>query len=218
MLPSQILLNNLLYDAGQLTIPTDHVDPEQVRAPAHWDLHLIRRFMLLFGPLSSLFDFLTFAIMIGLLHAGPELFRSGWFVESLATQTLVIFAIRTRRVPFLRSRPSLALAVATVAVVVVGLVLPFSPLAALLGFRSLPAAFLAVVVWLAVVYLALVEVAKRYFFAAKAGPEPRRLRAHAHRVHRRAGRFSHPGPLKGLRDPPDDRLAGKPGRGVGWLS
>ena len=196
MLPSQILLNNLLYDAGQLTIPTDHVDPEQVRAPAHWDLHLIRRFMLLFGPLSSLFDFLTFAIMIGLLHAGPELFRSGWFVESLATQTLVIFAIRTRRVPFLRSRPSLALAVATVAVVVVGLVLPFSPLAALLGFRPLPAAFLAVVVGLAVVYLALVEVAKRYFFAAKAGPEPRRLRAHAHRVHRRAGRFSHPGPLQ----------------------
>ena len=129
MLPFQILLNNLLYDAGQLTIPTDHVDPEQVQAPARWGLHMIRRFMLLFGPLSSLFDLLTFAILIGPLHAGPELFRSGWFVESLATQTLVIFAIRTRRVPFLRSRPSVPLTVATLAVVATGVVLPFSPLA-----------------------------------------------------------------------------------------
>ena len=196
MLPSQILLNNLLYDAGQLTIPTDHVDAEQVQAPARWDLHLIRRFMLVFGPLSSLFDFLTFAIMIGLLHAGPELFRSGWFVESLATQTLVIFAIRTRRVPFLRSRPSLPLAVATVAVVVIGIVLPFSPLAGPLGFRPLPLAFLAVVIGLALVYLLLVEAAKRYFFAAQVEREPRRRRAATHRVHRRAGRFSHPGPLR----------------------
>ncbi|MFF7753312.1 cation transporting ATPase C-terminal domain-containing protein [Streptomyces sp. NPDC007971] len=100
MLPSQILLNNLLYDAGQLTIPTDHVDPEQLRAPSHWNIAFIRRSMLFFGPVSSLFDFLTFAVMIEIFHAGAELFRSGWFVESLATQALVVFAIRTRRVPF----------------------------------------------------------------------------------------------------------------------
>ena len=109
MLPSQILLNNLLYDTSQLAIPTDEVDPEQLARPAHWDIGFIRRFMLVFGPLSSLFDVLTFVVMLQVFHAGPELFRTGWFVESLATQTFVIFAIRTRRVPFWRSRPSLPL-------------------------------------------------------------------------------------------------------------
>ena len=106
MLPSQILLNNLLYDSSQLAIPTDRVDEEQLRAPSHWDIAFIRKFMLTFGPISSLFDFLTFGLMLGVLHAGAVEFRTGWFVESLATQTLIIFAIRTRRVPFFRSRPS----------------------------------------------------------------------------------------------------------------
>ena len=105
MLPSQILLNNLLYDSSQLAIPTDRVDEEQLHAPSHWNIAFIRRFMLTFGPISSLFDFLTFGLMLGVLHAGPVEFRTGWFVESLATQTLIIFAIRTRRVPFFRSRP-----------------------------------------------------------------------------------------------------------------
>jgi Mg2+-importing ATPase len=100
MLPSQILLNNLLYDTSQLAIPTDDVDPEQLARPARWDVGFIRRFMLFFGPVSSVFDFITFGIMLWGFHAGPALFRSGWFVESLATQTLVIFAIRTRRIPF----------------------------------------------------------------------------------------------------------------------
>ena len=106
MLPSQILLNNLLYDSSQLAIPTDRVDDEQLQAPSHWNIAFIRRFMLTFGPVSSLFDFLTFGLMLGVLHAGPVEFRTGWFVESLATQTLIIFAIRTRQVPFFRSRPS----------------------------------------------------------------------------------------------------------------
>ena len=101
MLPSQILLNNLLYDSSQLAIPTDSVDAEQLHAPSHWNIAFIRRFMLTFGPISSLFDFLTFGLMLGVLHAGPVEFRTGWFVESLATQTLIIFAIRTRRVPVL---------------------------------------------------------------------------------------------------------------------
>ena len=105
MLPSQILLNNLLYDTSQLAIPTDRVDDEQLHAPSHWNIAFIRRFMLTFGPISSLFDFMTFGLMLGVLHAGPVEFRTGWFVESLATQTLIIFAIRTRRVPFIRSRP-----------------------------------------------------------------------------------------------------------------
>src|SRR5581483_8981665 len=96
MLPTQILLNNLLYDVSEMTIPTDHVDDEQLRRPNHWDTRLIRRFMIFFGPISSLFDFATFGIMLWAFHAHAPLFRSGWFVESLATQSLVIFAIRTR--------------------------------------------------------------------------------------------------------------------------
>ena len=129
MLPSQILLNNLLYDSSQLAIPTDRVDDEQLHAPSHWNIAFIRRFMLTFGPISSLFDFLTFGLMLGVLHAGPVEFRTGWFVESLATQTLIIFAIRTRRVPFLRSRPGGVLTLATFTVIAVGIALTLSPLA-----------------------------------------------------------------------------------------
>ena len=104
MLPTQILLNNLLYDASEMAIPTDNVDEEQLQRPAHWDTAFIRRFMTFFGPISSIFDFATFGIMIWVFNAHAPLFRSGWFVESLATQSLVIFAIRTRRVPFFAAR------------------------------------------------------------------------------------------------------------------
>ncbi len=195
MLPSQLLLNNLLYDAGQLTIPTDHVDEEQLRAPAHWDIGFIRRFMISFGPLSSLFDFLTFAVMIGGFRAGPDLFRSGWFVESLATQTLVIFAIRTRRVPFFRSRPSAPLTWAALAVVAVGIALPMSPLRHVLGFAPLPMAFFLALAGMVVLYLALIEFAKSVFFEPPSEPATVRRRGHRHRVHRRAARFSIAGHL-----------------------
>lgn len=106
MLPSQILLNNLLYDSSQLAIPTDNVDPEQLARPSRWDVGFIRRFMLFFGPVSSVFDFVTFGVMLWIFHAGEPLFQAGWFVESLATQALVIFAIRTRRIPLFRSTPA----------------------------------------------------------------------------------------------------------------
>ncbi|MEU8075288.1 magnesium-translocating P-type ATPase [Catellatospora citrea] len=190
MLPSQILLNNLLYDTSQLAIPTDRVDPEQLHAPSHWDLHLIRRFMLFFGPISSLFDFITFAIMIGVFSAGPALFRSGWFVESLATQTLVIFAIRTRRSPFTRSRPSLALMAAATGVVAIGVALPLSPLAGPLGFEPLPLGLFAALTLMCVAYLTLVEFSKRMFFAEPAPAPAGRWRGLPHRIHRRAARFS----------------------------
>jgi P-type Mg2+ transporter len=191
MLPSQILLNNLLYDASQLTIPTDRVDPEQLLAPSHWDLGFIRRFMLFFGPLSSLFDFLTFAVMIGAFHAGPALFRAGWFAESLATQTLVIFAIRTRRSPFTRSRPSRPLLLAALGTAAVGVLLPMSPLSHLLGFASLPLGFFLALVGMVVGYLVLIELAKRLFFADPDGRlPPVRRRGQQHRVQRRAARFS----------------------------
>jgi Mg2+-importing ATPase len=195
MLPSQILLNNLLYDSSQLAIPTDNVDAEQLHAPSHWNIGFIRRFMLTFGPISSLFDFLTFGLMLGILHAGPVEFRTGWFVESLATQTLIIFAIRTRQVPFFRSRPSGVLTLTTLAVVGIGVVLTVSPWAHKLGFTTLPWQFYLALVVMTVTYLILVEVTKKVFFAAamRTAPAPHRTRGREHRIHRRAARFSHAG-------------------------
>ncbi|MBB5828734.1 cation-translocating P-type ATPase [Micromonospora carbonacea] len=166
MLPGQILLNNLIYDLSQIAIPTDRVDADQLARPAHWDLREIRRLMLTFGPLSSLFDFLAFALLLGVLHAGPTEFRTGWFVESLATQTLVVFAIRTRASPFWRSRPSRPLLAAALAAVAVAWLIPYLPVAGPLGFGPLPPVFVPVVVALTVAYLALVELAKRTLFAA----------------------------------------------------
>ena len=144
MLPSQILLNNLLYDVSEMAIPTDNVDAVQLRRPAHWDPGFIRRFMLFFGPISSLFDFATFAVMLLVFHATTALFRTGWFVESLSTQSLVIFLIRTHQVPFFRSRPSLALTVTTLAVVALGAILPFTKAGAFMGFTPPPAAFFGI--------------------------------------------------------------------------
>lgn len=191
MLPSQILLNNLLYDSSQLAIPSDRADPEQLHAPSHWNIAFIRRFMLTFGPISSLFDFLTFGLMLGVLHAGPVEFRTGWFVESLATQTLIIFAIRTRRIPFLKSRPGGWLTLTTLSVVVVGIALTLSPLASRLGFTPLPWQFFAALVVLTVAYLVLVELTKLVFYAdpMHLAGQPRRTRGRVHRVERRAARF-----------------------------
>jgi Mg2+-importing ATPase len=195
MLPSQILLNNLLYDSSQLAIPTDRVDEDQLQAPSHWDIAFIRRFMLTFGPISSLFDFLTFGLMLGVLHAGATEFRTGWFVESLATQTLIIFAIRTRRVPFFRSRASVPLTITSLAVVVVGVLLTISPSARLLGFTPLPLQFFGALAAFVVVYLILVEITKKWFYAESTRRTglPHRTRGREHRIHRRAARFSHAG-------------------------
>jgi Mg2+-importing ATPase len=164
MLPSQILLNNLLYDISEMTIPTDNVDEERLTRPSAWDIKMIRRFMLVFGPVSSLFDFLLFGVMLFVFHAGPELFRSGWFVESLATQSLVIFVIRTRRVPFLRSRPSTALLLTTFICVAIGALLPFAPFARALDFTALPPFFFAILGAMIVLYLAIVEGVKALFY------------------------------------------------------
>jgi Mg2+-importing ATPase len=196
MLPSQILLNNLLYDSSQLAIPTDNVDEEQLRRPSHWDIGFIRRFMIFFGPLSSVFDFVTFGVMLWIFHAGAAEFRSGWFVESLATQTLVIFAIRTRRIPFFRSYPSLPLILAALGVVVIGSALPATPLAHTLGFRPLPALYFAALAGMVIGYLVLIEVGKRIFYrtaaAQKPPPTPSRTRSYLRRHHlrRRAAYFS----------------------------
>jgi Mg2+-importing ATPase len=194
MLPSQILLNNLLYDLGQLAIPTDRVDAEILARPAAWDIAFVRRFMMVFGPVSSLFDFATFFVMLKILDASQSEFRTGWFVESLATQTLVIFLIRTRRIPFFRSRPSVPMLVTPTASALVGAALPFSPLAHFLGFTTLPVAFFLILLGMIGTYLVLIELAKARFYRAENRPRrqpPTHAERHARHVTRRAARFVH---------------------------
>jgi P-type Mg2+ transporter len=193
MLPTQILLNNLLYNAGQLVIPTDRVDPEALARPAAWDMKFIRRFMSVFGPVSSIFDFLTFWVMLSILHAGHTEFRTGWFVESIATQTLVIYVIRTRRVPFFKSRPSLPMLFVPTGAALVGAILPYTGLAHLLGFTPLPTSFFLLLFGMVVVYLLLVELAKTRFYRAPHARTPRIPSTHTdrleRRIRRRASRF-----------------------------
>jgi len=160
MLPMQVLLNNLLYDLSQITIPTDNVDPSFIGKPRLWDISMIRNFMLIIGPISSLFDFLTFYVLLSLFHASQEFFHTGWFVESLATQTLVLLVIRTTGNP-LRSKPSLALVATVIAVVLIGALLPVTPLAPRLGFTPLPITFFVFLVAATAIYLVLVELVKR---------------------------------------------------------
>ncbi|WP_431857706.1 magnesium-translocating P-type ATPase [Azospirillum sp.] len=163
MLPIQVLLNNLLYDASEIGIPFDHVDPETIRRPVRWDLEHIRRFMLVMGPVSSLFDFLTFYALLALFGAGEALFQTGWFVESLATQCLIIFVIRTRRTPF-ASRPHPLLAGLSVGAVVLAALVPLSPAGALFGFEPLPPAYFAFLAVTVVTYLGLAEAIKQVFY------------------------------------------------------
>jgi P-type Mg2+ transporter len=163
MLPTQILLNNFLYDTAQITIPSDNVDQSYIRTPQRWDMGLIRNFMLFIGPISSIYDFLTFYVLLHFFHAAEAEFHTGWFVESLATQTLVLFVIRTTQNP-LKSRPSLPLTVTTILIVALGVVLPYSPLARDLGFTPLPRPFYVFLIISTVTYLFLVELAKRLLF------------------------------------------------------
>ncbi|MNR94732.1 Magnesium-transporting ATPase, P-type 1 [compost metagenome] len=161
LLPTQILLNNLLYDASQVTLPGDRVDRDALRAPGRWNIHQVQRFMIHMGPVSSCFDFLTFGILLGAFNATPTLFRTAWFVESLLTQTLVIFIIRTAGNP-LRSRPSTPLVLSISLVCLVALLLPFTPLAPWLGFVPLPIPVIGAIVGITAAYLLIVEVVKRY--------------------------------------------------------
>jgi Mg2+-importing ATPase len=163
MLPLQILLNNLLYDASEITLPMDNVDDEDLAQPKRWDMAFIRNFMLTIGPISSLFDFLTFYLLISLFNAHESLFRTGWFVESIATQVLVIFVIRTRRNP-LRSRPNPWLVASSLGVVILAMILPFTPAAPYLGFTPLPLSFFGLLTALLASYLVMVEAGKQWFY------------------------------------------------------
>jgi P-type Mg2+ transporter len=163
MTPGQILLNNLIYDASQTTIPTDRVDPDTGAVPARWDVHAIQRFMLIFGPISSVFDFLTFGLLLLVLGLNERAFQTGWFIESLFTQVLVILVIRTRRSPFWLSRPSPQLLAAIVTALAAAAIIPLSPVGDFLGFTPLPLAFWPLLGLIVCSYLALVELTKRRF-------------------------------------------------------
>jgi Mg2+-importing ATPase len=168
MLPVQILLNNLLYDVSEIAIPFDSVDPEATARPVKWDMKLIERFMLVFGPVSSVFDFLTFYALLRLFGAGEALFQTGWFIESMATQVLVVFAIRTRR-RFYQSKPHKLLVAMALAVIVIALALPFLPVGQWFGFVAPPPLFFAYLITTTAAYLMLVEMMKLLFYRSASG-------------------------------------------------
>ena len=164
LLASQILLNNFLSDIPGTTIAGDNVDPEWVSKPRRWDNKFISRYMILFGLVSSIFDFLTFGTLIYVFHAGEEEFRTGWFIESLLTELVIALVVRTRRV-FFRSRPGKLLLASTIVVIGVTLVLPYLPFHSLLGFVPLPAPLMLLLIGLTLLYVAVAELAKKYFYA-----------------------------------------------------
>jgi Mg2+-importing ATPase len=163
MLPSQILLTNLLTDFPEMTIATDSVDHELVEKPRRWDIKFIRNFMTTFGPVSSIFDFLTFGVLLFILRAQPDSFRTGWFLESVISASIIVLVIRTRR-PFYQSRPGKYLLAATLLIAAVTLVLPFSPLGGLFRFHPLPISFFIALGVIMVLYIVAAEIAKKIFY------------------------------------------------------
>jgi Mg2+-importing ATPase len=163
MLPIQILLNNLLYDVSEIAIPFDRVDPEATAQPTKWNVKLIEHFMLVFGPVSSIFDFLTFYVLLHLFGAGEALFQTGWFVESITTQVLVVFAIRTRR-RFFRSKPHRSLVLLALGIVAIAVVLPYLPVGRWFGFVPPPPLFFVYLIGATAAYLAVVEICKAFFY------------------------------------------------------
>ena len=163
LLPKQVLLMNLLTDLPEMTIATDRVDPEMIERPRRWDIGFIRRFMIVFGLISSVFDFLTFGVLLLVLHAEEAELRTGWFVESVVASAMIVLVVRTRR-PFYRSRPARSLLIATLVVVGLTLLLPYSPLARLLGFVPLPAVFLVALGPIVLLYVLAAEAAKFAFY------------------------------------------------------
>jgi Mg2+-importing ATPase len=168
MLPAQILLNNLLYDVSEATIPTDNVDASALRTPKKWDIDFVKKFIMVFGPVSSVFDFITFFFLLFIFGADAAFFQTAWFVESICTQTLVIFVIRTRVIPFYASKPSRLLLASTFLVVLAAGILPFTAIGSIFGFVPLPASFFVLLGGLVACYLVMVEAVKWWFF--KKGP------------------------------------------------
>jgi Mg2+-importing ATPase len=163
MLPIQILLNNFLYDLSQIAIPSDNIDEEYLLKSRPWNVNYIRKFMIVIGPVSSLFDFITFGVLWFIFHASAPLFQTGWFLESLCTQTLVIHIIRTGKVPFIESKPSQFMLFTSIYIVTIALVLPFLPLGKYFGFVEPPPSFFIALMLIVPTYLCLVQFVKSWF-------------------------------------------------------
>jgi len=163
LLPKQILLTNLMTDFPEMTIASDRVDDEMVDQPRRWDIKSIRRFMFTFGIVSSVFDYLTFGVLLFILHANPKEFRAGWFVESVVSAALIVLVVRTRR-PFYKSRPGKYLFMATLSIVAMTLILPFTVLGDLFGFSRLPVSFLLTVGLITICYIITAEITKKIFY------------------------------------------------------
>jgi Mg2+-importing ATPase len=163
MLPKQILLTNLLTDFPEMTIATDNVDDEMINYPRRWDIKAIRKFMITFGIVSSVFDFLTFGLLLLVLHATQVQFRTGWFIESVISASMIVLVIRSRK-PFFRSKPGKHLLIATLSIVVVTLILPFTPLAGIFGFSPLPLPFLMLIGLTVLFYIFTTEIVKKVFY------------------------------------------------------
>jgi Mg2+-importing ATPase len=163
LLPKQILLTNLMTDFPEMTIATDRVDSEMVDYPRRWDIKTIRKFMITFGLVSSVFDYLTFGALLSILHATQDQFRTGWFLESVISASLIVLVIRSRK-PFFKSRPGTYLLMATLLVVVVTLILPFTPLDEIFGFTRLSISFLVLIGIIIMAYIIAAEMAKTVFY------------------------------------------------------
>ncbi len=164
MLPGQILLNNFLYDISQVFIPTDKVDQEYLKKPKHWDIGYIKKFMIVFGPISTIFDFLTFFLLYKVFSLADSHFQTGWFIESLATQVLVIYIIRTKKLPFLQSAPSKFLVMSTLSIVGIGIIIAMTKIGSYFGFTPLPPMIIIAMFALVALYLIIVEIAKQIFY------------------------------------------------------
>jgi P-type Mg2+ transporter len=166
MVPIQVLTNNLLYDFSQVPIPADAVDEEQVARPRPWNISEIRRFIFFIGPISSIFDYTTFAVMLWVFKcwdpSHASLFQTGWFVESLLTQTLIIHVIRTNKIPFLQSWASLPLMVTTISIMAFGLWLPYSPLSSALGLTHLPPTYWPILMLTLLCYVGATQITKMW--------------------------------------------------------
>jgi Mg2+-importing ATPase len=163
LLPTQILLTNLLTDLPEMTIATDSVDAEAIEQPRRWDIHFIRRFMVVFGIVSSLFDYLTFGVLLYVLHATPGQFRTGWFMESVISASLIVLVVRTRK-PFFKSRPGKYLLIATLFVVALTLILPLTPVARVFEFTLLPLKFVPILAIIVALYVFCAELTKAWFY------------------------------------------------------
>jgi len=164
MLPVQILINNFLYDTSQITIPSDNVDETYTRRPQRWNLKIIYRYMFIYGITSSVFDMITFWLLYKVFAVNEAQFRTGWFLESLATQILVVFIIRTQHIPFYKSKPSGKLILSVAVCLFIGWLLPYLPFAERIGFEALPVEIVIFIVVLVFVYLFSAELVKRFIY------------------------------------------------------